>query len=65
MVSVIVTMEYIPKMTSPDAEMPVPSIIGRPLPNNALLIYSEDSDQPLQSGEAGEICIIGPQVARG
>ena len=58
-------MEYIPKMNSPDAEMPAPSIIGRPLPNITLLICSEDSDVALQYGETGEICIIGPQVARG
>ena len=63
--SVIVTMELIPKVHQPDAELPSQSVIGRPLPNSSILICSESNYEPKQPGEVGEICIIGPQVARG
>ena len=65
LVSVIVTMESIPKGTSSLNDKPVPSVVGRPLPNSAVLICSEENDVPLQQGQTGEICILGPQVARG
>ncbi|XP_044717203.1 AMP-binding enzyme domain-containing protein [Hirsutella rhossiliensis] len=46
-------------------KLPSPSNIGRANPNMATIICSEGSDQTLEQGQMGEICIVGPQVTRG
>lgn len=41
-----------------------PVTIGKPLPNYGMLVLGENN-QPLGTGETGELCIIGPGVAFG
>ena len=41
-----------------------PVTIGRPLPNYGMLVLDEQQ-QPVQQGQTGELCIIGPGVAQG
>lgn len=38
--------------------------IGQPLPGLAMLVVN-DNLQPVKSGEAGELCVLGPTVANG
>ncbi|KAL2168434.1 hypothetical protein VTG60DRAFT_7295 [Thermothelomyces hinnuleus] len=67
--TVIVTVQVIPQNSNPDGEQqsptPGPSVIGTALPNTRIVICAPDSLEPLPAGKMGEICIVGPQVARG
>lgn len=45
--------------------LPSQSNIGLANPNTAIMICPEDSEQSLEQGQVGEICIVGPQVTRG
>jgi long-chain acyl-CoA synthetase len=43
-----------------------PGSIGQPVPGTEILIFDrEDPMKPMPTGEAGEICIKGPQVMKG
>lgn len=39
--------------------------VGRPFPNTTALILDPDTMEELLSGSVGELCITGPQLARG
>lgn len=58
-------MESIPENHTPDVGLSSSSLVGDPFPNTEILICEEGSETLVSNGEEGEICIVGPQVARG
>ncbi|KAL2182237.1 non-ribosomal peptide synthetase [Thermothelomyces heterothallicus CBS 203.75] len=63
------TTYVLPQNSNPDGEeqSPTPgsSVIGTALPNMRIVICAPDSLEPLPAGKMGEMCIVGPQTARG
>lgn len=53
------------KVVSKAGKLPSPSTIGLANQNMTILICPDNSLNPMEANEVGEICIAGPQVTRG